>query len=111
MAERPLPSEILGRPAPEADTVETTMRRQENMDPADPSTWPDVVVIATGLIFTSVCTGLDDTEQIEAAVNAEFPTGITSRWTLCRDKSFGDGTPHPAPCPDDDARWHYLLSC
>lgn len=70
---------------------------------------PDVVVYAYGLVFLSACTALDD-EATTARVNAEWPTGISSRWSV-HGEPYADGTPNPSPCNKQPERRHVLFSC
>jgi hypothetical protein len=70
-----------------------------------------VSVYSAGLVYASACApGSMPLEQVEAAVNAQSPTGISSRWSLAGEP-FADGTPNPGPCEQEPACRHYLLSC
>lgn len=70
-----------------------------------------VYLYAHGLVYTSACApAAMPPEQVEAAVNIESPTGISSCWSLA-DEPFADGTPNPGPCDQGPDRRHYLLSC
>jgi hypothetical protein len=71
----------------------------------------DLVVYATGLLCTSVCTSLEDDDEVERRVNRLNPTGIPSPWRIDSSPTFSDGTPNPCPCPDTAGHRHVLLSC
>ena len=66
-------------------------------------------VISSGLVFLSACTDDDDDTATEA-VNAQVPTGISSRWTI-HDGPFHDDSPNPSPCELEPGRRHILFSC
>jgi hypothetical protein len=71
-----------------------------------------VEVYAVGLVCASACAPVDATcEEIEAAVNLEHPTGISSQWRIAEDKQFSSGQPMPCPCESNDDRQHWLLNC
>ena len=71
-----------------------------------------VIVYAAGLISMSVCAASTATrEEIENAVNASHPTGISSRWQISDDTTFASGEPMPAPCDQEPDRQHWLVSC
>lgn len=65
-----------------------------------------------GIVAVSVCAPKDTScEAIEAWVNTESPTGISSPWAISDDE-FADGHPNPCPCDQEPkARLHYLLNC
>lgn len=69
-------------------------------------------VYAIGICSASICTNA----PIDAAVermNAENPTGISSRWTISPDGTFKSGQPNGCPCDAHripGAR-HWLLNC
>lgn len=71
----------------------------------------ELTIYTQGLVATSVCTTIEDREEIEDRVNLATPTGISSRWKLSKDPTFADGKPNPCRCTIDAHRWHYLLSC
>lgn len=66
-----------------------------------------------GLVCVSVCAPKDTpTEDIEAWVNGECPTGISSAWAISDDAEFAAGQPNPCPCDQEpETRLHYLLNC
>lgn len=67
---------------------------------------------AVGLVCASACAPSEATrEEIEAAVNASHPTGISSRWHISEDKEFSGGQPMPCPCESNPDRLHWLLNC
>lgn len=44
--------------------------------------------------------------------DANHPTGISSKWSISKDKTFHSGEPNPCPCDQHpDKRLHYLLTC
>ena len=68
-------------------------------------------IYSIGIVCASVCTSLTPGEA-ELALNVEHPTGISTRWTLSEDKTFGDGvSPMPCGCPDHPGNKHYLFNC
>lgn len=71
-----------------------------------------VIVYGRGIVSASAC-AVDGTtrEEIEAAVNARYPTGISSRWTLANESHFATGEPMPCPCNSAPGRQHWLLHC
>ena len=72
---------------------------------------PEFSILAWGLIYASVCTSEDD-ETTASRLNAEMPTGISSRWEVCDESTFADGTPNPCPCPDQPTTHrHVLFNC
>ena len=75
-------------------------------------TKPDVEVYAVGPLTASCCAPKAmKRAAVERAVNAQYPTGIRSRWTISKDKTFRTGEPHPKVCENDSDRRHYLLHC
>jgi len=69
-----------------------------------------VQLYKVGLCYASVCAAADvEPEEIEREVNAQYPTGISSRWQVS-DEPFASGAPNPSPCnTEPDARRHWLL--
>jgi hypothetical protein len=69
------------------------------------------------LFRASLCSGVAcapatmPRRKVEAAVNEQHPTGISSRWTISRKRKLDDGNKHPAPCLEDATRRHYLMEC
>ncbi len=72
---------------------------------------PFFEIYRVGLCRMSLCTGIKSIAAIEARANAEYPTGIQSRWKLSKDTTFATGEPNPCPCNNGGYRKHYLLSC
>lgn len=66
-------------------------------------------VMATGLVYTSVCTTLSD-EKATNRLNLEIPTGV-GRWAISDDPTFADGTPNPSPCATVEGARHILFNC
>ena len=60
------------------------------------------------LCTAGVCTELE-TDDATTRLNREHPTGTRHPWTPVA--TLGDGTPLPAPCPDDPKHKHYLFEC
>ena len=70
------------------------------------------VAYRVGLCMASVCAPKRmPIEEVEAHVNADHPTGISSSWRLDDAESFRNGSPNPCPCEQDSGRVHWLLSC
>ncbi len=71
---------------------------------------PDFEVYSFGACFASVCTSLPVSEATDR-LNAEYPTGIKSRWELARE-DFRTGESNPCPCSRSPATHkHYLFEC
>jgi hypothetical protein len=70
-----------------------------------------VDVYTVGLVHASVCTDLDDPDEIAREVNAKHPTGISSAWKISDAPTFSGGQPNPCPCDRDPDRKHYLMVC
>jgi hypothetical protein len=71
-----------------------------------------ITVYSAGLVAASVCAPKDaPVEDVEAAANAQHPTGIDSVWRKAADATFKGGEPNPCPCNSDPNRLHWLLSC
>lgn len=67
-------------------------------------------IYAKGMVHCSICTDMKNVQAIEAAVNAQNPTGIASQWKVSEEK-FADGSDNPHQCEDDAANRHYLMVC
>jgi len=82
------------------------------MDPKDlEKDLKDFQIYSYGLIYMSVCSSLP-IEEIEARANTESPTGISSQWSLSKEKKFANETPMPCSCEvKPKTHKHYLLSC
>jgi hypothetical protein len=71
-----------------------------------------VSVYTFGLCYASACAEKDvPRDEVEAAVNGQCPTGISSRWAISSEPTFKDGQPNPCQCEQDHNRQHWLLSC
>ncbi len=71
-----------------------------------------LIAYSIGIVAASVC--VDDTlttEEIESIMNAENPTGISSKWQISKDKYFHSGETNPCVCENDTNRKHYLMVC
>lgn len=64
----------------------------------------DFEVLHVGLIDAVICTRLPIAEAI-TRLNAEHPTGISSRW------SFDGKKKNQSPCSDGQGKTHYRLFC
>jgi len=73
----------------------------------------NIIIYAQGLVSMSICVKSELTkEQIEKQVNILSPTGISSKWSISKDKTFQDGSPNPCDCNEHKGkRKHYLLNC
>ncbi len=71
-----------------------------------------VIVYAVGLAKLSCCALADmQPDEIEAEVNRQEPTGISSRWTWAH-QSFATGQTNPCKCDKyPSTREHWLLEC
>lgn len=67
---------------------------------------------SVGLVCVSVCAPKETPPaDIEAWINGESPTGISSPWRISED-AFASGQPNPCPCDQEPGtRLHYLLNC
>jgi hypothetical protein len=71
----------------------------------------EVVVYNSGMIYCSACAPADmPVAEVEAEVNRQSPTGISSAWRIA-DEPFEGGAPNPSDCNDGPLKKHYLLSC
>ncbi len=69
----------------------------------------DVVVIAEGMCYMSVCVPADiDPNKIEGLVS---PSGTLRGWKVCEDEKFKTGHDNPCSCEQTKDRLHYLLDC
>lgn len=71
---------------------------------------PPTIVLDQGVVRTIVCSD-EDNEAIESYVNLNYPTGISSRWTMVEGDTLDDGSPYPPPCPERPGHFHYALTC
>lgn len=67
----------------------------------------DFTVYASGIVYSSVYTSLDD-ELAAARLNAAFPTGAADPWTIA-DEPFRTGEQNPCPCSDKPATHRHIL--
>lgn len=67
-------------------------------------------VYSIGLCQASVCTSLSIKEATDW-INGSNPTGINSKWSKSKAKSFKCGTPNGCACPDHKGNKHFLFSC
>lgn len=72
-----------------------------------------VTAYAVGICAASVCAAADASpDEIADAINASYPTGISSRWRVSGDPTFASGEPNPCPCNEEpESRRHWLLEC
>lgn len=65
----------------------------------------DFMAYQVSLVWAAACTSLTN-EQATDRLNAEHPTGITSRWELAT------AEPNSVPCPDlSGTHRHLLFNC
>jgi len=70
----------------------------------------DFTPYSVGLCYASVCTNIDDVEEIARRLNTSHPTGVAP-WVY-HGKSFNSGEPNPCPCETlSSTHKHYLFSC
>ena len=71
-----------------------------------------VKVYAHGLPTCSACIikGLTK-EEIETEINLVNPTGIDSKWSISKDKTFKTGEKIPHQCENEPNKEHYLFNC
>lgn len=71
----------------------------------------DFEAYSVGICCASVCTSLSLREAMRR-LNAEHPTGITSKWRPSADETFRGGQKNPCPCDMHPATHrHYLFNC
>lgn len=71
----------------------------------------DFVAYSVGLCQASACTSLS-VEEAAVRMNAEHPTGISSRWEMSSDPTFATGQTNPCPCDEHSVTHkHYLFTC
>ena len=81
------------------------------LSPESQAALKEVIVYTSGLVNCCACAPADmPAEDVEAAVNRQNPTGISSRWSVS-DEPFSGGEPNPSPCSDGPLKKHWLLSC
>ena len=71
----------------------------------------DLVIYSNGLCCCSVCTDIEDLDELTRRVNEENPTGVESQWSISEDTHFRQGQPNPCQCEKDSNRKHYLFTC
>ncbi len=71
-----------------------------------------IEIYSVGLVHLSVCAPKDmSVAEIEAAVNADTPTGLSHGWKVDDAPTFAEGKPNPCLCENDGTRLHYLMVC
>lgn len=68
---------------------------------------PAFMILSWGLVSATVCTSLS-VEEATKRLNAELPTGISSRWSIAEELGAEASTPC-AVVPDQ--RTHLLFTC
>lgn len=63
-----------------------------------------------GICAASACTDMSNKEAVRQ-MNRDYPTGISSRWAISKNRTFGGGELHPAPCEQVRGRRHLLFEC
>jgi len=72
----------------------------------------DVSIYRNGAVHCSVCVPDGaSSEEIELAVNAVNPTGLSSGWKIDDAPNFASGETNPCPCEVTSGRSHYLMVC
>ncbi len=68
-------------------------------------------VYQSGLCHCSICTDIENIEEIERKVNQENPTGLSHGWEHSEEK-FVNGFDNPCPCEQKpETHKHYLMVC
>lgn len=67
-------------------------------------------VYSRGMCCMSICTNIEDRDEIRRWANRENPTGIDSQWDFSEDKTFAQGGPQPGTCELGKGT-HYLMIC
>jgi hypothetical protein len=72
----------------------------------------DDITVRASLVWAVACAPQGTKRiELEAAANAQHPTGLDHGWKLSRKRKLESGDPHPAPCLEDAGRLHWLLTC
>jgi hypothetical protein len=72
----------------------------------------DVIAYGVGICHASVCAPASlPVDDVLAAVNARWPTGLDHGWVIATAETFSDGLPNPCPCEQTTGRVHRLLEC
>jgi len=70
------------------------------------------ITVRAGLCNAVACAPKGTSRKdVEAAANAQAPTGLDHGWKISRQRKLEDGTKLPARCLDDPGREHWLLDC
>jgi hypothetical protein len=76
----------------------------------EPETQPYLFVYSIGFVYLSCCASESmGIEEVEEAVNARYPSGVTP-WRIA-DEPFKNGAPNPCECELDPSQQHWLLVC
>jgi hypothetical protein len=71
----------------------------------------DFKVYSVGICYASVCTSLQDVEEITRRLNEEIPTGV-SPWRPSKRRAFNDELSNPRPCDYyPETHRHILFEC
>lgn len=71
-----------------------------------------IVVYGAGVCQASVCAPVGSSrDKIEAAANAQHPTGLDHGWQVSTSETFNGGQPNPCPCNVNADCQHWLLEC
>lgn len=77
-----------------------------------PDEYGEVELYGVGLANISCCALKSlSTEEVEAEVNRQHPSGVSHDWSIAEEGEFADGTPMPHQCQHVDDRQHWLLHC
>lgn len=73
----------------------------------------NVIIYSEGICSLSVCVNKNFTvKQITDEINKIHPTGIKSKWSLSKNKTFRTGELNGCECNEHPTkRKHYLFNC
>jgi hypothetical protein len=72
----------------------------------------EIEIISMGISSASVCADENlSIKEITEFLNGSYPTGISSKWRLSKDKVFRTGESMPCSCEENKGRKHYLFNC
>ena len=71
----------------------------------------ELEIYSNGFVHCSICTNIENIEEIERQVNMKNPTGIGSRWKISEEPTFRSGQPNPCVCEQKSTHRHYLMVC
>jgi hypothetical protein len=72
----------------------------------------NIEIISMGICSASICADEKlSVKEITNLLNESYPTGISSKWALSKDKTFRTGEKMPCSCEKNKDRKHYLFNC